>query len=112
MAARREACFRDFIPALWRESRTLCATERIIREFKMAQLYDAESGALIGTITARELQFLFDQLEEEGVEDQDYYIDRTTLEWFEEHGADLNLTVLLREALSGREGMDIRWAKD
>jgi hypothetical protein len=112
MAARREACFRDSIPALWRESRTLCTTERIIREVKMAQLYDAESGELIGKITAEELQFLFDQLEEEGVEDQDYYIDRTTLEWFEEHGADLNLTVLLREALGGREGMDIRWAKD
>ena len=47
----------------------------------MAQLYDAESGELIGTITAEELQFLFEQLEEEGVEDQDYYIDRTTLEW-------------------------------
>jgi hypothetical protein len=78
----------------------------------MAQLYDAESGKLIGTITAEELQFLFEQLEEEGVEDQDYYIDRTTLEWFEEHGADLHLTALLREALGGREGMDIRWARD
>lgn len=78
----------------------------------MAQLYDTASGKLIGTITADELQFLFDQLEEEGVEDQDYYIDRTTLEWFEEHDADLHLTVLLREALGGREGMDIRWVKD
>jgi hypothetical protein len=78
----------------------------------MAQLYDAESGRLIGTITADELQFLFDQLEEEGLEDRDYYIDRTTLEWFEEHGANLHLTVLLREALGGRDGIDIRWAKD
>jgi len=78
----------------------------------MAQLYDAASGKLLGTITAEELQYLFDQLEEEGMEDRDYYIDRTTLEWFEEHGADLHLTVLLREALGDREGMDIRWAKD
>jgi hypothetical protein len=82
------------------------------QEVTMAQLYDAESDKLIGTIAAEELQFLFDQLEEEGVEDRDYYIDRTTLEWFEEHGADLHLTVLLREALGGREGMDIRWAQD
>lgn len=78
----------------------------------MAQLYDAESGKLIGTITAEELQFLSEQLEEEGVEDQDYYIDRTTLEWFEEHGADSHLVVLLREALGSREGMDIRWASE
>ena len=78
----------------------------------MAQLYDAESGELIGTITAEELQYLFDQLEEEDLEDRDYYIDRTTLEWFEEHGADLHLTALLREVLGGCEGMDIRWARD
>ena len=78
----------------------------------MAQLYDAESGELIGTITAEELQYLFDQLEEEDLEDRDYYIDRTTLEWFEEHGADLHLTALFREVLGGREGMDIRWARD
>lgn len=78
----------------------------------MAKLIDVESGNLIGTISAAQLQFLIDQLEEEDSEDQDYYVDATTLDWFEEHGAEPALMTLLRGALGTREGMDIRWTKD
>ncbi len=78
----------------------------------MAKIYDVESGSLIGTVTATELQFLIDQLEEEDSEDRDYYVDRASLDWFEEQGADPALMTLLRQALGSREGMDIRWAKD
>jgi processive 1,2-diacylglycerol beta-glucosyltransferase len=76
------------------------------------KLYDEESGDLIGPITPEELRFLFDQLEEETLEDQDYYIDLATINWFEEHGGDPDLTTLLRGALGDREGMDIRWSKE
>jgi processive 1,2-diacylglycerol beta-glucosyltransferase len=75
----------------------------------MPNLYDAESGTLLGTITAAQLAFLTDQLEEEDSEDRDYYIDRATLTWFEEQNADAALMALLRGALADREGMDIRW---
>jgi hypothetical protein len=78
----------------------------------MAKIYAVESGDLIGTVTATELQFLIDQLEEEDSEDRDYYIDRASLDWFEEQGADPALMALLRQALGSRDGMDIRWAKD
>ncbi len=78
----------------------------------MAKLIDVESGNLIGTISAAQLQFLIDQLEEEDSEDQDYYVDATTLDWFEEHGAEPALMTLLRGALGTREGMDIRWTED
>ena len=78
----------------------------------MAQLYDAESDKLIGTITKAELEFLVDQLEEEDMEDQDYYIDDATLDWFEDNGAAPTLIKLLRGALGNREGMDIRWKED
>lgn len=78
----------------------------------MAKLYDVQSGDLIGTISAAQLQFLIDQLEEEDSEDQDYYVDATTLDWFEEHGADPALMALLRSALGAREGMDVRWTED
>lgn len=78
----------------------------------MIKLYDDESGDLIGPITPEELRFLFDQLEEETLEDQDYYIDVATINWFEEHGGDPDLTTLLRGALGDREGMDIRWSKE
>ena len=77
----------------------------------MVRLYQSESGDLIGTITEEQLQYLVDQLEEEDSEDRDYYIDRATLDWFDEHGVDSPLEALLREALGDREGMDIRWTK-
>jgi processive 1,2-diacylglycerol beta-glucosyltransferase len=78
----------------------------------MAKVYDKESDELIGTVTATELQFLIDQLEEEDSEDRDYYVDRASLDWFEEQGADPALMTLLRQALGEREGMDIRWEQD
>ena len=77
----------------------------------MIQLYDQESGTQIGTISEDELHYLMEQLEEEALEDQDYYIDAATLDWFEDHGAKPDLTALLRKALGSREGMDIRWAR-
>lgn len=77
----------------------------------MIQLYDAESGAEIGTITEEHLRFLIDQLEEESEEDQDYYINRTTLDIFEGNGADPALLEVLRRALGQREEMDIRWSR-
>jgi processive 1,2-diacylglycerol beta-glucosyltransferase len=77
----------------------------------MVQLLDAESGQVLGTISPAQLQFLIAQLEEEGLEDQDYYIDRASLDWFEEQGAEPALMALLRSALGSREGMDIRWTE-
>jgi hypothetical protein len=78
----------------------------------MATLYDKESGSRIGTITDRDLDFLMRQLEEEGLEDRDYYIEPATLDWFEDHGADLALVEMLRNALGDREGMEIAWRED
>jgi hypothetical protein len=75
------------------------------------ELYDNDSNDLIGTITPEDLRFLLDQLEEENLEDQDYYIDLATIAWFEEHGGDPDLTQLLRESLGDREGMEIRWSE-
>ena len=77
----------------------------------MIELFEGESGDLIGTITEAQLQFLIDQLEEEDSEDQDYYIDRGSLIWFEEQNVDPDLITMLREALGDRQGMDIRWTK-
>jgi len=75
----------------------------------MPNLYDAESGTLIGAITSAQLAFLISQLEEEDSEDRDYYIDQPTITWFEEQDGDPALIALLRGALGDREGMDIRW---
>lgn len=78
----------------------------------MIQIHDKDTGARIGTLTEEQLQFLIDQLEEESGEDQDYYINETTVDLFEENGADKALIALLREALNGRTEMEIRWSRN
>jgi processive 1,2-diacylglycerol beta-glucosyltransferase len=77
----------------------------------MIQLVDDQTGDLIGIITREQLQFLVDQLEEEDSEDQNYYLDRTTLDWFDEHEVDPALEAMLREAMGSRDSMDIRWTE-
>lgn len=64
---------------------------------------------VIGQISDDQLQFLVKQLEEEHDEDRDYYIDRDTLEMFEENGADPELVEMLRKALGDDEALDIEW---
>lgn len=76
----------------------------------MTQLYDNETGELIGTISDTQLQFLKDQLEEESLEDQDYAIEGMTLAFFEAQGIDAELLKLLRGALGKKEQILIRWA--
>ena len=77
----------------------------------MIQLRDAEGDRLLGTISEAELQFLMDELEEESPEDRDYYISADTVDMLEADGGAPALVTLLRQALAGREGIDIRWTR-
>jgi processive 1,2-diacylglycerol beta-glucosyltransferase len=78
----------------------------------MIELHDAERGTRLGTISDDQLQFLIDALEEESSTDKDYYISADTIAMLEEDGADRQLVSLLRSALGGREGVDIRWSRE
>ncbi|HEU4566159.1 MAG TPA: hypothetical protein VFS05_15970 [Gemmatimonadaceae bacterium] len=78
----------------------------------MVQLYDEEQGTLLGSITEAQLELLVDELEEEGPRDHDYYLTAATIDMLEEDGADPELVALLRQALGGREGMDVRWVRE
>jgi hypothetical protein len=77
----------------------------------MIRLHDAERNTPIGTISDDQLQFLIDELEEESAEDRDYYISADTIDMLEEDGADAQLVSLLRGALAGRDGFDVRWSR-
>ena len=78
----------------------------------MIQLYDAQRGDRLGAISEEQFQRLVDALEEESTTDPDYYLNVATIDMLEAGGADAQLVSLLREALAGREGMDIRWARE
>lgn len=77
----------------------------------MVELYNKASGAHLATITEAQLQFLVDQLEEESLDDRDYYLNTATLEMFAKQGADPELLALLRRALGDREELDIVWSR-
>ena len=77
----------------------------------MIELYDAESDTLLGALTDEQFQSLADSLEEESTTDQDYYIDSATVDMLDDEAADPDLIALLRKALAGRDGMDIRWER-
>ncbi len=77
----------------------------------MITLRNKENNQKIGTISEDQLQFLIDQLEEEDNKDQDYYVNRDTLELLKENGADSQLIKMLTEALGSKDDLDIIWTK-
>jgi hypothetical protein len=77
----------------------------------MVELRDAERGKQLGTITEQQFKFLVDELEEESMRDNDYYITADTIEMLKTDGADADLVGLLRRALGNRQGVDIRWSR-
>ena len=77
----------------------------------MITLRNKENNQRIGKIREDQLQFLIDQLEEEDSKDQDYYVNRDTLELLKENGADSQLIKMLTEALGNNDDLDVIWDK-
>ncbi len=78
----------------------------------MIELRNKDTSAPIGEITQEQLDFLIDMLEEEDSEDQDYWIDAMTLQYFQENGIDPALLKLLQDAVGDSEGVEIEWVSD
>ena len=77
----------------------------------MIDLYNNTTNQLIGSLTEAELQVLIDGLEEESLEDRDYYISAATLDFLGDGRATDHLMQLLRTALGGEQGVEIRWQR-
>ena len=77
----------------------------------MIDLYNVETNQLIGSITEADLKVLVGHLEEESAEDQDYYIDRATIDFMADGEATEHLLQLLRAAVGSSEGIEIRWQR-
>jgi hypothetical protein len=78
---------------------------------RMIDLYNAATNVLLGHITEADLKVLVDALEEEGVNDQDYYITSATIDVIADGKATEHLVGLLRTAVGASEGVDIRWQR-
>lgn len=77
----------------------------------MIDIYNNETNQLIGSITEADLEVLTDHLEEESVDDQDYYIDAATIEVIGDGQATEHLLSVLRKALGAAESVEIRWQR-
>lgn len=77
----------------------------------MIHLHEKGTNKPLGSLSEAQLQYLKDKLEEESLEDQDYAITPMLLDAFEAEGADPQLVSLLRNALSGRDEIEISWSE-
>ena len=65
----------------------------------------------MGSITVADLKVLVDALEEESSEDQDYWIDKATIDVLGDGRATEHLLNLLRKAVGSSDGVEIRWQR-
>ena len=73
------------------------------------QLIDAADGRVLGTVSDEQFQELADSLEEESLDDRDYYLNVDTVDLLEAQNVDQDLVALLRTALGDRDEMDVNW---
>ena len=78
----------------------------------MIILKDKATGATLGAITPDHLGFLRDQLVEESADDQDYWINRDTLDLFRRHGGDPELIALIERGMGDREDIEVLWEEE
>jgi hypothetical protein len=77
----------------------------------MIILRDKATGSDIGPITESQLQCLIDHLEKEDTEDQDYWLNRETIESLQANGADPDLVRLLESAMGEGDEVEVEWVR-
>jgi hypothetical protein len=79
----------------------------------MVKVFNKATNELLGRISDEELAFLQDQLEEEGINDRDYYIRRETIEEFQNSAdATEHLVTILKTGLRNDESVEVRWERE
>lgn len=78
----------------------------------MLTIYNLADNSKAGTITDAEYQFLAMLLEEDRLEDSDYYINRDTIAMLQDAGATLELIQVLTRAIAATGEADIRWVRE
>ena len=77
----------------------------------MIDVFRNDTNELIGSITDADLQVIVDALEEESEDDQDYWIDKATIDVLGDGRATEHLLGVLRKALGSSDGVEIRWQR-
>ena len=99
--------YANIIPALFTTLSSWSSLPRMVKVFNKA------TNELLGRISEDELKFLQDQLEEEGINDRDYYLRRETIDEFAASAdATEHLVTVLKTGLRSDEALEIRWERD
>ena len=77
----------------------------------MPRLILKDSNRFLGVISDADVKVLIDQLEEEDMADDDYFIDGATVSILESAGASSTLVEMLLGAIGDSDGVDVRWEK-
>jgi hypothetical protein len=77
----------------------------------MVTIFNNDSGAEIGQLSDDQFQLLADQLEEESATDDNYFINRSTIDVLAAAGASEELVSLLERALDDNGEAEIRWTR-
>ena len=77
----------------------------------MYKLTNKTTEQIIGTISGEQMQFLANHLEEESLNDKDYWLHKSLLNTFQENDADPELILLLTAAFGENEELEIVWEK-
>jgi hypothetical protein len=78
----------------------------------MIKIYNKATNEFLGRISEDELQFLVDHLEEESLDDHDYYLRRETIRKFVIEGATPRLIEVLEGGMGSMDTIEIRWEAD
>ncbi|MBN1474126.1 MAG: hypothetical protein JW914_05895 [Syntrophaceae bacterium] len=77
------------------------------------RITDKNSGECFGELSAENVDFLRMKFIEQGMEDNDFYFMRETLELFiEEEKPNKELVGFLENALKGKDEIELNWKKD
>lgn len=82
-----------------------------LQQVDSVALFNDETGVYLGEISPAQLQFLIDNLEEEGPHDVTYYLDGPTIEFLAAQGADAELLSLLWDGLGQHGNLELRYLK-
>lgn len=77
----------------------------------MITLKEIGNNRWIGSITYAQLQFLMDELDEMHKNDQDYWINRATLDVLKGRGAEAALTEAIEKAMGDKDEVEFYWIK-
>ena len=77
----------------------------------MFKLYNKATNAYLGEISDEDLRFLKENLEEESLPDEDYYINKDTLYFLKEKGLGESAARMIETAMAQADDIEIRYEK-